>query len=239
VAAGHPVPVLAAVPAAAALLTLGPVAALVAAAAGSAAFRALASRRAAAARATERARAVEACATLAAELRAGRTAAQALTAAQAVAAGGTRVALAGAAAAAAAGADVPAALLAHLPHAHSRAPATAVPELLRALAACWSVCSAAGSGLAAAVERLEEGLRAAQAQRRAVEAELAGPRATAGLLALLPVAGLLLASGLGADPLSVLLHTPAGAVCLLAGVGLDLLGLAWTSRLVAKAGGAR
>jgi tight adherence protein B len=99
------------------------------------------------------------------------------------------------------------------------------------------VCSTSGSGLAAAVERLEEGLRAEQAQRRAVDAELAGPRATAGLLAVLPAAGLLLAAGLGADPLHVLLTTPLGTVCLVLGLGSRRRGVLWTSRLVSRAGG--
>lgn len=220
-----------------ALVAAGPVAALVGAGASAAGARVLASRRATAARAAERTRAVEACTALAAELRAGRSAAEALHAAQAVASGATRAALAAAAAAAAAGADVPGALLAQ---AHGPPGArSAVPELLRALAACWAVCASAGNGLAAAVERLEEGLRAAEAQRRAVEAELAGPRATAGLLAVLPVAGVVLATGLGADPLHVLLHTPVGIVCLLLGLALDGLGLLWTGRLVARAGGRR
>jgi hypothetical protein len=89
--------------------------------------------------------------------------------------------------------------------------------------------------LAAAVDRLEEGLRADQVLRQALAAELAGPRATAGLLAVLPAVGLLLAAALGADPLQVLLHTPLGLVCLVAGVGLDALGVVWTTRLVARA----
>ena len=112
-----------------------------------------------------------------------------------------------------------------------------MPEVLRALAACWTVCAASGSGLATAVEQLGEGLRADQERRRAVEAELAGPRATAGLLAVLPVAGLLLATGLGADPAGVLLHTPLGLACLTGGLLLDGLGLLWTGRMVARAGG--
>jgi tight adherence protein B len=112
-----------------------------------------------------------------------------------------------------------------------------VAPLLRSLSACWTVCATSGSGLAAAVERLAEGLRAEQAQRRAVDAELAGPRATAGLLAVLPGAGLLMAAGLGADPLHVLLETPLGLVCLVLGLGLDGLGVLWTSRLVARAAG--
>ncbi len=54
---------------------------------------------------------------------------------------------------------------------------------------------------------------------------------------MLPVVGLLLAAALGADPLSVLLHTSLGLVCLVTGVGLDALGVLWTSRLVRRAGG--
>lgn len=211
------------------LLWLGPVPAALLAAGAVLALRSWSGRRRAAEQAVERVRAVEACATLGGELRAGRTPAGALSAAAEVASGGSRTALAAAAAAAAAGADVPAALLQR-----GREP-TAVPEVLRGLAACWAVCGAAGSGLAAAVERLEEGLRATLAQRRAVESELAGPRATAAMLALLPLAGLALAAGLGADPLRVLLHTPVGLVCLTAGVGLDVLGLRWTARMVARA----
>jgi tight adherence protein B len=188
--------------------------------------RARGRRRAAA---VERGAAVEACGALAAELRSGRTAAEALAAAAGVAAGPSRQALAGAAAAAAMGGDVPSALTAR--------PDSDVATALRSLAACWTVCASSGSGLAAAVERLEEGLRAEQATRRAVDAELAGPRATAGLLAVLPAAGLLMAAGLGADPLHVLLGTPLGLVCLVLGLGLDGLGVLWTSRLVARAGG--
>jgi Flp pilus assembly protein TadB len=35
----------------------------------------------------------------------------------------------------------------------------------------------------------------------------------------------------------VLLETPLGLVCLVLGLGLDGLGVLWTSRLVARAGG--
>ncbi len=211
------------------LLAIGPVAALLAAGGTVLLLRVRRTRAARAARLEERSRAVEACGALAGELRAGRSAPDALAAAAGVATGPSGTSLAAAASAARLGGDVAAAL---------EPPAgTAVAPVLDALAACWAVCFSSGSGLAAAVERLEEGLRAEQAQRRAVDAELAGPRATAGLLAVLPAAGLLLASGLGADPLHVLLHTPLGLVCLAGGLGLDALGLWWTGRLVARAGG--
>lgn len=181
------------------------------------------------ARRDERARAVEACSALAGELRAGRSPADALDAAAELGTGPFAVALRTAAGAVRLGGDPAPSLRA--------TPDCAVPEVLRALAACWTVCAGSGGGLATAVERLEEGLRAEQAQRRAVDAELAGPRATAGLLAVLPAGGLLLAAGLGADPLSVLLTTPFGLLCLTVGLGLDALGVWWTGRLVASAGG--
>ncbi len=177
----------------------------------------------------EQARAVEACASLAAELRAGRAPEQALQVAAALASGPVGRALAAAGAAARLGGDV-AEALAGRPEDDDRV-------LLRALAACWTVCSATGSGLAASIDRLTDGLRAAQAQRRTVDAELAGPRATALLLAALPLFGLLLGTGLGADPLHVLLRTPLGQLCLAGGLLLDLLGVWWTGRLVAAAGG--
>lgn len=178
----------------------------------------------------ERSRAVEACAVLAGELRTGRSAAPALEAAAGVACGPTSAALRAAATAASLGGDVPAALT-------GAAASSAVPELLRGLAACWAVCAATGSGLAAAVERLGEAQRAAAEQRRAVEVELAGPRVTARLLALLPVVGLVLAAGLGAAPLDFLLGTLPGRVCLLLGLVLEVLGLRWTGRLANRAAG--
>jgi tight adherence protein B len=91
--------------------------------------------------------------------------------------------------------------------------------------------------LAVAVDRLEEALRTDQACREEVDAELEGARATALLLAGLPVLGLGLGSGLGGDPLHVLLRTPVGWVCLCVGVALELAGLWWTGRIVRAAGG--
>lgn len=172
--------------------------------------------------ARERARALDALSLLGADLRAGRTPADALEAAADVACGASGEALAAAANAARIGGDVGSVLLVE---------GAAVPATLRGLAACWQVCSAAGSGLAEAVERLESGLRAEEARRRAVAAELAGPRATAQLLAALPLAGIALGAALGAHPLHLLLHTPLGLCCLGAGLLLDGLGVLWTRRL--------
>ena len=180
----------------------------------------------------ERAGAGEALAVLVAELRAGRPPGVALAAAAEVAAGPLAEAFAAAARSDSFGADPVACLLSEAPH-------SAVPELLRGLAACWAVCGSTGSSLASAVDLIAEGARAQHAHVLAVEAELAGPRASAAMLAALPLAGLALAAGLGARPLQVLLHTPVGIGCTVVGTGLELLGLWWTGRIVAAAGGER
>lgn len=212
---------------------LGPAGAVAGLAGGAAAARALRQRTSARAQAAEREAAVEACTALAAELRSGRGAADSLDVCVPLARGPSRLALRRAAATARWGGDVAAAL---------REPdglAGAVPEVLLGLAACWQVCGTAGGGLAAAVDRLADGLRARRAHERAVHAALAGPRASALLLALLPLAGIGLAAGLGADPLRVLFSTPWGTTCLLAGLGLDATGWWWTRRLTSGASGAR
>jgi tight adherence protein B len=218
--------------AAAAVLTVlsGPAAGGSAGVATLVGLRAWAARARRSALALERAGAVEALAVLASELRAGRPPEQSLREAAKVAAGELAILLGAAAHAGSVGAD-PAAVLRH------GAVGSAAPAMLSGLAACWAVCSSTGSSLATAVDRLADAVRAEHAQRQVLETELAGPRATAGLLAVLPLAGIGLAAALGARPLHVLLHTALGAGCLAIGIGLDLLGLWWTGRLVAAAGG--
>ncbi|UOE22169.1 type II secretion system F family protein [Thermobifida halotolerans] len=103
---------------------------------------------------------------------------------------------------------------------------------LAGLAVCWRVAASSGAGLAAVVERLAEGLTQEEALLRELDAQLAGPRATAALLAGLPVLGLLMAGALGGAPLSFLLTTPLGVGCLAAGTALDALGLWWIRRMV-------
>lgn len=212
------------------VLPLGLVGAAVASGLSVLVRRALLARRTARARAAERAGAAEAMVVLAAELRAGRSPEEALRRAAEVAEGPAAAAFTGAVTAAAYGGSVPDALLRHVD-------GSAVPEVLRALAACWRVCQGMGTSLAAAVDQLEEGLRADRRTREDVAAELAAPRASALMLSGLPAVGILLGTVMGADPLHVLLRTPIGNGCLIAGVALDLLGLWWTGRIVRKAAG--
>ncbi|MER7739382.1 type II secretion system F family protein [Streptomyces sp. NPDC096538] len=163
------------------------------------------------------------CGALAGELRAGRQPGEALLPA-ARDSGGLGGMQAAVLAAARFGGDVPDALAAA-----ARQPGA---EGLRGLAACWRVAVDQGAGLADGLDRLEAALRAERDQRADLRAQLAGARATAVMLAGLPVVGLALGAALGADPLHVLLHTPSGSVCLAAGGVLEGLGLWWVLRIM-------
>jgi tight adherence protein B len=106
------------------------------------------------------------------------------------------------------------------------------PEL-RSLAACWQVGLNSGAGLGASIGQLSVALRAQQEVRTHLEAELAGPRATAVTLGFLPVIGIGLGYLLGAEPLTWFISGFFGLGTLLFGLALTLLGLWWTSRIAA------
>jgi tight adherence protein B len=175
---------------------------------------------------TRRAAVPELCGALAAELTAGRTPAAALREASAALPALADLLLP-AVTAAELGGDVAVELqeMAGRPGADG----------LRHLAACWRVSERSGAGLAAALGRLGEGLRGEEAVRREVTAQLAAPRASARLLAALPAFGLVLGAGLGARPWEVLLGTPWGMGCLMAGLVLDGCGLLWVEQLSKRA----
>jgi tight adherence protein B len=103
---------------------------------------------------------------------------------------------------------------------------------LAGLAACWQVGESTGAGLAEAVDRLARAARLDEETRSQLAAHLAGPRATARVLAGLPVVGIGLGVMLGADPLAWLLGTPLGWCCLALGVLLSAAGMAWTGAIV-------
>ncbi|MEV4558352.1 type II secretion system F family protein [Kitasatospora sp. NPDC049285] len=171
---------------------------------------------------------IDLCAGLAAELRSGATPEQALHAVLSRGAPDWHRRLGAEPAARLAagryGADIPGAfrLVAELPGGGGAA----------AMAACWQVSTESGTGLALGLEQVADALRAERALGEEIAGELAGPRTTVVVLAALPAVGMALGSALGAHPLHVLLHTPAGLLSLLAGALLEAAGIAWTARIV-------
>ncbi|BAJ29394.1 MULTISPECIES: type II secretion system F family protein [Kitasatospora] len=174
---------------------------------------------------------IDLCTGLAAELRGGATPEQAMhtVLARAAPEWGRRLGAEPAARLAAGryGADLPAALrlVAELPGGEGAA----------AMAACWRVSTESGSGLADGLEQVAEALRAERALSEEIAGELAGPRTTVAVLAVLPAVGLGLGAALGAHPVHVLLHTPAGLLGLLVGAVLEVVGIVWTARIVRSA----
>jgi tight adherence protein B len=118
------------------------------------------------------------------------------------------------------------------------APAGAPGEIadgLARIAAATRLSTRTGCSLAAVATAVEDDLRARARHRAELRAATAGPRASAVVLAGLPVLGLLMGSGVGADPWRVLTTTTAGQALLVGGVALEAAGLAWSHRLVERA----
>jgi tight adherence protein B len=136
-------------------------------------------------------------------------------------------ALAAVAAAAGLGGDVPAVLRAAGP-VHLRA-------WLGRLADAWSLADRYGIPLADLLDAVRSDTEHRVRFAAEVEGRLAGPRATAAVLAGLPLLGLALGHAVGAAPLRVLCATPVGQVLLVIGTGLACFGVLWSARLVSGA----
>ena len=113
--------------------------------------------------------------------------------------------------------------------------ATPVDRALARISAAVRLSGRTGCSLAAVVGAVEDDLRGRVRQTEELRAATAGPRASASLLAGLPLVGLLMGSGVGADPWHVLTATGPGNALLVAGVGLEIAGITWSGRLVQRA----
>ncbi|PPK92929.1 tight adherence protein B [Kineococcus xinjiangensis] len=103
------------------------------------------------------------------------------------------------------------------------------------VAASWRLSQRCGAAAGDVLARCAAGLRESADARAAVRSALAGPRASARVVSVLPLLGLLLGALLGASPLQVLLGTWPGRGCAAVALVLALLGRAWTRALVHRA----
>lgn len=136
-------------------------------------------------------------------------------------------ALAAVAGAATLGGDVPAAL-------RSVGPAP-LRSWLGRLADAWSLADRYGIPLADLCDAVRSDTEHRVRFAAEVQARLAGPRATASVLAGLPLLGLALGHALGAAPLRVLSATTVGQVLLVVGTALACAGVRWSAHLVSGA----
>ena len=105
-------------------------------------------------------------------------------------------------------------------------------ESLGLVALAWSFAQQTGVGLSVAMRHVAAQLRAQARVDRLVSAELASARATAWLVALLPIGVLAMGSGLGSSPWHFLLLTAPGVITLGIGLGLIWCGLWWLESII-------
>jgi len=110
-----------------------------------------------------------------------------------------------------------------------------VSAVLDQVAAAWTLAARHGIPLAVVLDSVRRDLDQRVRFTCQTVARMAGPRASAAILAGLPAVGLLLGESMGAEPLKVLTDSPAGQVLLLLGVLLACAGIAWSARITGRA----
>jgi tight adherence protein B len=161
------------------------------------------------------------------ELRAGAHPARAFAVAAAESPGAVGISLQRVAARSRLGADVAAGL--------SAAQAdSAIPAYWRRLAVFWDLAAQRGLGMAVLMQAAHEDIVDRRRFGERIHAELAGARATAAILAALPLLGVFLGELIGARPVHFLLGGGLGGVLLVTGTGLIAAGLAWADRIIER-----
>lgn len=111
-------------------------------------------------------------------------------------------------------------------------------DLLTGLPPAIAVCRmshATGAPTAQVLDSCAQGITEAADAAAGRRVALAGPKASARMLAWLPLLGLMLGTAIGASPVAFLTGSFIGAACLLFGLGFELLGILWIRRLMARA----
>jgi tight adherence protein B len=108
-------------------------------------------------------------------------------------------------------------------------------ETISSLGAALAVCERTGAPTAAMLQGLADALRDLHDASLARRSAFAGPRSTARILLVLPLAGLGLGILLGGDPLRLLLASPTGNLLGASGLVLTGIGWWWMHRLIHRA----
>ncbi|GAB3752352.1 type II secretion system F family protein [Microlunatus parietis] len=103
------------------------------------------------------------------------------------------------------------------------------------LARGWEVCRATGAPLSVTLDQIADSLGADQTVRLMVASELAAPRASGKIMAVLPLLGIGLGYLIGGDPLGYLWREPVGWACLVGGTLLAAAGILWVDALARQA----
>ncbi|MCV7410854.1 hypothetical protein AWC05_25995 [Mycobacterium florentinum] len=181
-------------------------------------------------RATEEGRTLEAALdVLVGELRVGAHPLRAFGVAADETVGAVAISLRGVAARARLGADVTVGL-------RAAAASSARPSHWHRLAVCWQLAGDHGLAIAALMRTAQRDIVEYQRFSSRVDSSMAGARATAAILAGLPVLGVLLGQLIGARPLSFLLSGHLGGWLLVVGSVLTCGGLLWSDRIIDRAG---
>lgn len=123
------------------------------------------------------------------------------------------------------GADVPAGL-------GSVARSSSLPAQWERLAVYWQLACEHGLAISTLMHAAQRDIAERQRFSAQIDAGMAGARASAAILAALPVLGVLLGQLIGAEPFSFLLG--GGGALLLTGVLLVCAGLVWSDRITGR-----
>ena len=107
---------------------------------------------------------------------------------------------------------------------------------LGGLARAWQISIDTGAPMSTTLEQVAAGLSADRNLQSVIAGELAAPRATSKVMAVLPACGIGLGYLLGGDPVGWLLAGPLGWGCLFVGVSLACAGVLWIETLARQAG---
>ncbi|MFE0748843.1 type II secretion system F family protein [Gordonia sp. NPDC058843] len=104
----------------------------------------------------------------------------------------------------------------------------------RRIGVAWQIADDRGLPMVDLLGAVRADLRARRGFAERTRAGLSGPRATAVVLAGLPLLGIALGQATGARPLEVLLGGGVGGILLMVGCGLVAAGIGWSERITGK-----